>query len=345
MTRPFFASVLLGLLSGVALAQPASDAAPATPVPPNAAGTRVAVLDLGKPGGVAEYGVHLLPEKVAEAGALLKREGVEVVILRVHAAKGDPDEVGKMVGVLRRDFVPSFRTIGWVDEATGPAGPVAYCLPELFFTPDGVLGPSPALYFGVTKEQGAAQLRLGEELSAATGRNPLILRAIQTRAPLSAEIGPGATVTLHTHANGPVVINSGKETGTLGADLAVKLGVAKGVAATKEELVRQLSLPGAGAVVWCGQDAGEMLAQAGSSSEQAEQEAETLYMEYLAAFGAAKRATDSGVRAPKLEVARAKLAELQGVMKANPGLRTAFPFGDAWFADQTKRLGELAAGK
>ncbi len=216
-----------------------------------------AILELGRSGDEL-IGVHITDDAVRGAIALIP-EGrrPRVLILRINSMGGMLREVPDLVDLVTEEASRGTRVVAWVDTAISAAALTALGCGEIVMEPGGTLGAAVAFRreggrpVALEGEQLERALAVGEEIARRTGRDPRIIRAMQTPTALSYDVGEDGSVELRSDAQGERPLADGETILTLNAPEAAALGVSIG---TADDLDRVLALLG----VEKGTDVGEL---------------------------------------------------------------------------------------
>lgn len=197
---------------------------------------RYALLELG-PTGEELIGVQITADAIREAlGKIPPRLGPDVVILRFRCDGGMLREVPKLVDLITDEEQRGVRVVGWVDSAVSAAALTALACPEIVMRRDGTIGAAVTYEMkggepvALRGEELDKALRVGAEIAKRTGRDPRIIRAMQTPTALSYDVGPNGAVTLVDGTGGHVLLSSEGSILTLAAPQAKEIGLSLGTA-------------------------------------------------------------------------------------------------------------------
>ncbi len=308
--------------------------------------TRVAILNFGPPTEWNEavedtVGVQITARAFQGAVPLLQADNVEVVVVRVNSSHGAVVEAERFVDVWETQFKSRFRTAAWVDTAQWVGAVAVYPLAEVYFTPDGTMGDAcPPFELEVPPiADFDAWLALGARISILGGHDPKIMRSMQIQDPLSATIDPNTgEVKWYQGLSGEAVVNPRMHVLTLTAADAVKFKFARGIASTKEELVKAMGLQ---EVEWAGQAAADLVDNSMKEADRTNKKLIEVYIQYEIALAAARSQSGEerrALREASLTRAREHLAEIRQMKAADPIFAVVYPLGRYWFEEQERVL-------
>lgn len=308
---------------------------------------RVAMLNFGAPSSwQGEIGSTVGEEINAKAWRdvipLLEKDKVEVVIVRINSGGGLGLEMRRFLDLFDKDYKNRFQVVGWVESAISAAAMSPWSIEEFYFLPEGSMGACTGWYGdlqavkGIQLEQMLAQM---EDYSRRAGRDPKIMRAMQIQEPLSCNINPDTgEVTWFQDLSGQHLVNRKGEILTFTAKDAVKYKFAKGVAATKEDLVRQMGFQ---EVEWVGQAASDYIDNAMREADKTSKQFSNEYQKYNLAVRLAEQLQDRQQRAAQVGIARRHLATLKRLMEAQPNFALLNGIPPNWASEQEEHLREL----
>ncbi|MDX2115602.1 MAG: hypothetical protein SFZ24_08280 [Planctomycetota bacterium] len=317
-------------------------AAPATGSSPGA--TRIAFISLED-----TVGSHLNADALKHSVELIEGEKPDIIVLVFFSPGGALAEVQPLSDYIHEEMKKKYRVVGWIRSAISAASLTAFNLEELYMMKEGNIGGTvayiPGAGGGGNKAISGADLervlKMGEEISKRGKRNPLIMRAMQVFMDLSCDIDSDGVITWREDTEGQYVVNTEDRILTLNSDSALKFGVSKGTADTKQELARLMGVP-----EWV---------EVGPKADQYQQEfrenvhdAQTRAGELMAKLEMAMRAAESSGGDPKernLYVGRARrvLDEMQSLIRQAPSLEKYSQFNKDFFEAMRKRLKEMTA--
>lgn len=249
---------------------PTPSSAPARPAPANArevATPRPAAAEPSNARRIAFISLEEMVGPLMNAKALkrsidlLEDDNPDIVVLVINSGGGALFEIEKLSDVIQNTIKPKYRVVVWVKSAISAAAMTAWAVEEIYMMPEGNIGAAT----GYSMSSGGAVAVKGEDLeqvfrlmqhiSARGNRDPLVMRAMQVPTDLSADIDPATgKVTWRNDLEGQHIVSTTNQILTFNSVDAVRFGVARAVAASKDELARQL---GADGWVEVGQDADE----------------------------------------------------------------------------------------
>lgn len=267
---------------------------------------------------------------------LLEDDDVDIIVLVVNSGGGLLSEVMPLSDVIHEEIKAEYRVVGWVRSAISAAAMTILTCEDLYITSDGNIGGATAFVQDSSGKATAAQgedleriLLLGERLSRRGRHNPLILRAMQDFMTLSCDIDEQTgEITWYDDNQGRYIVSRENNILTFNSIEAVRYGVARGVADTKDELAKNL-----GVTEWV---------EVGHEADEYQQEfrenvarAEVAIQELL---GKMQIAMESGQPAR----ARRFLGEIRAWIRRAPSL--AQPDGlysPRWFREIERQIDEL----
>lgn len=311
--------------------------------------TKVSFITLGDKENDREMvGTYIYAETLRDSMnallALPAEEKPDVVVLIVDSGGGYTAETRPLSDVIHNEMKKHFRVVVWVESAISAASFISFNAEEIYMMPEGHIGGTVQYMMG----QGGAKasegrdllevLELGELISKRGRRDPLIMRAMQTTGLLTADVNERTgEVKFYDGAGGKFVVSPQGENLTLNALDALKFGVSKGTAATKDELAR---LMGLSEWVEVGEVADQIQEQFRRNVQIAEVRTNELFSKYQIAFQAAvnSRGTD---RQREVGIARRYLRELRSVINRAPSFKRYNGITDEFFRQQEDALRDL----
>ena len=332
-------------------------AAPAEkPAPAAGKASRVAILNFGPPnswnGKVDDMvGVVVSAKAFEDAIPLLDKDKVDTVIVRVKSGGGYGLEVARFSEVFRR-YKAKYRLVAWVESAISAAAMSPWNISEFYMMPEGNIGACTGWSGNLVATKGVQLLQMlnqMESLSVEGGRDPKLMRSMQIMDPLSYNIDESGHVTFFQDAtSGKHLLNPPGQILTLNAHQAIACKFAVGIAATPEELVKEMGLT---EVEWAGKDASKLVDDFMIQAHKIDKQVGELAVQYRLALGAAQQLSARGDDprfAVELGKARQYLAQIRKWVGVNPNFRfhLAQGFGaeltDEWFNQQEELLRTLA---
>jgi hypothetical protein len=309
--------------------------------------TRVAMLNFGGPSawklgaGANGVGEMAIARHFAEAFPLLKKDNVDVVIIRVNSPGGALSEVSKFHEVFRQ-YKETFRCAVWVEWGISAAAMSPWIFEDIYMLPEGALGGATAHMGGVAAVEGfdLEKILYGmEQISREGKKHPFIARAMQVQAALSVNIDENGNVTYFQDETGQRVINGATRVLTLTSKDAYDIKVSKGTAATFEEL---MSVMGISEWQMGGAEATKAVDDGIRRMNVARTELPITAQKYQMAVGAAQGTRDMDARRREVGIARGHLNRIRKWMEENEGLgRSVGIPGMGWFVDQDRILRDL----
>lgn len=230
------------------LAETAAIAADETPdsaasIPDGA--TRIAFLRLGW-GPEDTVGPYINADALERSVEELEGKA-DVLVLWINTGGGSVAETIKLVDYIEHEIKPKFRLVGWVRRAISGGSFTMHPIEEIYFMPETSYGGSVAFSMTGPRKAKAVEgagleqmLDFGEQVSSYGHHDPLIMRAMQIRIPLSVDIDEDGVAHWREDLEGKYIVNTDDKILTLNSQEAMKFGFAKGVASTKEELVKEM---------------------------------------------------------------------------------------------------------
>ncbi|MGH7131048.1 MAG: hypothetical protein ACREJO_03790 [Phycisphaerales bacterium] len=212
--------------------------------------TRVAFINYGPPsswqGKVQNMvGIQIAAKPMMDIIPILEKEKIDVVVVRINSGGGYSHEMWKLSNMFQTEYKPRFRTVAWIEWAISAAAMSPWILEEFYMMPEGAVGGCTEFRGGGIATQGIGLQNIlfkMEEVSKKAHRDPKIMRSMQIREPLSANIDADGNVTFFNDESGNIKVNPPGQVLTLTAPMAMQIKFAKGVAATPEELCRAMGL-------------------------------------------------------------------------------------------------------
>lgn len=336
--------------------KPAEAAAPAAPngkpeeAPKISDGAaRVAFITLGDPPNdmVGPYmNTDALKESVRLLDELPEDQRPDVVVLWIDSGGGALFELLKLTEYIHKEMKPKYRTVSWIRAAISAAAMTAWATEEIYMMSEGNIGGAT----GYSMQGGSAKQMDGRELqeileymervSSWGKHSPLVMRAMQVSGvkrdnkALTADIDEDGNVTWHNGPEGKHMVCPADEILTFNAVDAVKFGVAKAIADTKEELATAMGL-----TEWV---------EVGAEAEKYQQEfranvrvAETRLDEFGAKMNIAMQlagGAQGDERERQVMIALRHLRTMKGLIDKAPSLKVYRGLDDEWFREQEKNI-------
>ncbi len=333
-----------------AAAEPAGKAtskAESTARPITGRANRVAIINFGPPsswnGKFGDtVGVQVSNKAFEDAIPLLEQDKVDTVVIRVNSGGGLVYEMLNFQKTFEK-YKSKFRTVVWVESAISAAIMGPWVIEEFYMMPEGNMGAATMWSGAMQAGTGAAleQMFITMEKASLSGKKDYkVMRAMQVQAPLSANIDENGQVTFFQDTSGQYIINPEGKVLTLNAADAVKFGVAKGVAATRDDLAKALGLS---EVEWVGEEATKLIDRSIRENDRIEKQVADVSNRYNNAISAAQ-SLQGNRRRQEVGVARQRLAELRRIVKTNPTIGLLNNLDEEWFTKQEDILRDLAKG-
>jgi hypothetical protein len=308
---------------------------------------RVAIINFGPPsswGGKFGdmVGVQVNNKAFKDAIPLLEKDKVDTVIIRVNSGGGLVYEMLQLQETFE-EYKKKFRTAVWIESAISAAVMGPWVIEEFYMMPEGNMG-SATMWSGAMQAgsgAGLEQMFIAMEKASLSGKKDFkVMRAMQVMAPLSANIDENGRVTFFQDLSGQYIINPEGRVLTMNAADAVKFGIAKGIAGTREELVKAMGLT---EVEWAGEDATALIDRSIRDNDRIQNQFQDTMGRYQNAVSAAQGMQGTR-RRQEVGVARQRLAELRRMTRINPTIGLMANVNDDWFATQEDMLRELNKG-
>jgi hypothetical protein len=355
--QEFFTKDQITKIDREADAKPKADAAKADTKPASEAGsggksgaTRVCILNFGPPsswmGKVGNMvGVQIAEQAFEEVVPMLKKDKVDVVVIRVNSGGGLAAEVPKFHKLFIDQYRPNFRTVGWIESAISAAAMSPYVLEELYFMPEGNFGACTMFSGALVAAKDMSLewvLDLMEKASGAVGRDPHIMRSMQIMDPLSVTKDENGAVHWYPDTSGRRVLNPPGQILTFNSTDALEYKFSRGTASTVDELCKAMGLQEYEIV---GDDATRYIDEFMKRSDAMEKEFSMRLSKYGLAVSTARQVQDKTQRGAEVGRARRLLDEIEVDVKKNANFEFMNPIGRQlnreWFMLQREMLKEL----
>ena len=191
----------------------------------------------------------------------IEDDDVDVVILQFNSGGGALAEIQPLIDVIEDEIKPNYRVAAWIESAISAAAMTASICEEIYFMSEGNLGA--ATGFRQTGRGAEAMggreleqvLRMMEGVSERGQKDPLVMRAMQVPTDLSVDFTSDGRVVWRNDLEGEEIVATENDILTFDSQTAVKYQYARGVADSKDELMR---LMGYSDWVEVGRDADEI---------------------------------------------------------------------------------------
>lgn len=342
-------------------AAPKSEPAPADPAVPGEKGEKEAA-DAPHDGATRvcfvtledTVGTHINGDALHHSMELIKDAKPDIVVLVIDSGGGAVAETMPLSDVIHGEMKKDYRVVGWIQSAISGASMTIMNCEELYLMKEGHVGGTVAFIPGANGQGNKALdgaelervLRLGETISKRGKYNPLIMRAMQVFGELSADIDENGNVTWHAGTKGKYLVNPDDRILTLNSVDALKFGVSKGTADTKEEL---MSLMGIKEWTEVGPEADEYQVEFRAHVTKFAALSNKLLAEFDLAMSRVGNSDGSGgnkeaekLRQQFIGRARSKLEELRAAVKRAPSYEKYSQFNKEWFEEMFERLRKLS---
>lgn len=308
---------------------------------------RVAMINFGPPsswnGKFGDMvGVQVNNKAFKDAIPLLEKDKVDTVIIRVNSGGGLVYEMLQFQETFEK-YKEKFRTVVWVESAISAAVMAPWVIEEFYMMPEGNMGAT-TMWSGnlqAGKGAGLEQIFIAMEKASLSGKKDnKVMRAMQVMAPLSANVDENGRVTFFQDTSGQYLINPENRVLTLNAADAIKFGLAKGIASTREELVKAMGL---NEVEWVGEDATKLVDRSIRDNDRIQNQLTDTMGRYNNSIAAAG-GMNGNRRRQEVGVARQRLAEIRRLIKTNPTIGLMAGISDEWFTKQEDILRDLNKG-
>ncbi|MBC7771043.1 MAG: hypothetical protein H7210_00975 [Pyrinomonadaceae bacterium] len=318
--------------------------------------TRVAILNFGPPSDWSEQcgnmvGVEISAEAYKNAIPMLKKQNVDVVVIRVNSGGGYTLEMERFQDLFHNEYKKNFRTVAWIESAISAAAMSPWVIEEFYFMKKGNMG-------ACTEWSGALQaskdVRLAmilhkmEVASSKGGHNPFIMRAMQIQQGLSVTKDPvtGKITWFDNTTSGKKIINPDNGVLTINSIDAVEYGLARAIADNTQELCRAMLGENAEYEI-IAQDVSAYVDNFMREQTKAEKTAVEVAIKYTRAVALAQAVQDKQERGAQVNIAKKQLAQLRKWVKMNPNMEfhLANQIGalldEEWFRIQEEMLRDL----
>jgi hypothetical protein len=261
----------------------------------------------------------------------------DIVVLHIDSGGGAVAEIEDIMTAINDDLKKDFRVVAWIESAISGAAFTAMNVEELYFMTSGHLGGNVAFSMGsggATAMDGQGLewiLGIGEEVSRQGRLNPYIMRSMQIFGTLTADVreGPNGNKEVKWYwapegvdykelPHGEIMVSPEDKILTLNSLDALRLGVSKGTADTKQELAEAM-----GCVEWVevGQEANDYQTEFREKVGRAQTRLNTAFREMQIALGWADGAPSNRITGANLAKAQRKLAEIRRLARNAPSMK------------------------
>jgi hypothetical protein len=191
-------------------------------------------------------GPFMFAPALSDSVDALEDDDADVVILRINSGGGALAEIEPLIEVIEDEIKPEYRVAAWIESAISAAAMTASICEEIYFMSEGNLGA--ATGFRQTGSGAEAMggreleevLKIMEGVSDRGQKNPLVMRAMQVPTNLSADFTSDGRVVWRNDLEGEHIVATENDILTFDSQTAVKYQYARGVADTKDELMRMM---------------------------------------------------------------------------------------------------------
>lgn len=301
-------------------------------------------------------GMQMAAKPLREAIPLLKEEGIDLVVFKVHSGGGMILEIQRLSDVIQNEYKPEFQVVGWIDSAISAAAMTAITIEELYFMPKGNFGACTGWYGDLIAVDGRGLedvLYKMEKISNRGNKDINIMRAMQINEELSYDIDEQTgEVKFYRSLDGEHILNDGTEILTFNANSARDCGFSSGTAGTIEELQALLE-KSVGEIVWVGEKV-EGIPYPVCKAEQYQRDyrkkvdyQETRFGEIVTKYAMELQNAQSvpvASRGGFLRRAESYLAEISRLHKINPNFGLRNGYNEDWINRQKEIIRQLRRG-
>ena len=326
-------------------AKPATGDQPAattTTYPPGA--TRVAFITLEEMVG-PYFNKDAIEHSVGLLEAMPEGERPEVIVFWIDSGGGALFELTKIMPYLAEEVKPKYRTVAWIRSAISAAAMSAWPIEEMYMMREGNIGACTGYFMGSSGATAMSGDELEEillemeKVSLEGEKDPMIMRAMQVYMTLSCDIDEEGRITWYDGDQGEFLVSRQNDILTLNSLDAVKFGVARGIADTKDELAKEMGL-----VEWVevGQQANDYQVEFRKNVKAAEVETGELLNKLDIAVSFAQSAPSEKERDRQIGIARRYLKEIKAWINRAPSLEVYQNMTPEWFRFVDQQLKDLA---
>jgi hypothetical protein len=312
--------------------------------------TRICILNFGPPSEWQgqyenEVGVEISSQAFKDVVPMLEKAKVDVVVIRVNSGGGYGLEADRFRDLFVREYKPHFRTVAWIESAISAAAMSPWVIDEMYFFRKGNIGACTGWYGPGIAVKGAEleeMLFKMEKASAFGKKDPAIMRAMQIMEPLSVDVDDNGEVHWRQDEDGQFVLNKRGHIFTMTASEAMKFKFGRGIADTKEELVKVMGIQEAEFVA---QDASDYVDKSIRENDAVDKHNKVVFQKYQLAMSLAEQLQDKERRGIELAKARRLLNEIRGFVKLNPNFQfhMGIDLSPEWFKEQEEEIKRLAS--
>lgn len=259
----------------------------------------------------------------------------EILVIQIDSGGGALNEMQKIVRYIQDEVETEFRTVAWIEYAISAACMTSWVIDEVYIMRKAPIGGCTAFFTtpqgtvavsGVELEQLLVQM---EEVSRLGKKDPLVMRAMEIRTTLSADIEDDGTIIWYPNAAGEYLVSPSNEVLTLNSYEAVKFGICRAIADTKDQLAKEL-----GCVEWVevGQEADELMVEFRESVKSAQTDLMITYQEMQISLNAMNATPELRNKKRHFGRARQKYQKIRStVHNRAPSLLTYGQFSTRFF--------------
>jgi len=274
---------------------------------------------------------------------MLEKDKIDIVVIRINSGGGALAEMAPFQNMYESEYKPRFRTVAWIENAISAAAMSPWPIVEMYFLPEGRIGACTAFNGGSMRQIPPSMLIPllveMEKVSQWANRDPKIMRSMQILEPLSATIDENGEVKWFQDASGEIIVNYPGEILTLTAPMAMKTKFARGIAATREELMEVM---GVSEYVFAGEDAAKYIDRNIEDCDNGTKRISDIQFQYNVALTAADQLRGDPTQGAAIGRARQALDKLKQLLKINRNFAMFFGLTEDWFREQEKVLRELS---
>lgn len=306
---------------------------------------RVAFITLGEPGRDM-VGLYMNAEALKRSFDLLEADKPDIVVLEINSGGGFGLEVQKLSDVIENHYKTKYRTVAWIHSAISAAAMTAITCNEIYFMSKGNLGAAtgyypvaPGNFVPVSGRELEESLYEMEKISARGGYDPLIMRAMQVHTELSCDIDENGVVHWRNDLKGQHVVSTKDRILTFNSRDAMKYKFARGIADSRDELVRLM----VGSQEWVevGQRAAAYQYEYREATLRASNAINEIFVKFSMALERAQRTSEPIERNRHIGTARRHLGELRGHARRSAGIAFYNGLTDEWFKMVEEELRRL----
>ena len=329
-------------LIGAALVAAPIARAPGAPreadAPAEPPGAEVVLLTLGEP-EKDTVGLHVTADGVRRSLRMLPpSEAPRVTVLRIDSVGGMVAEVPRLSDLIENELEPEGRVVVWIDRALSAAALVALTADEIVMESDATIGAAVArdrAGAALAGEDLETYLGVGAEVARRGGRDPLVVRAMQTPTEVTFDEPEGSAPVLREGPGGRAVLNPPGAILTLSAERAERVGVSLGRADSLPELLALLGVPDDARVITALENDQDRFRD---RAHLAAQQIERAFGDVATALAEARAEPEPAARGPALARAGAALDVLRRSLRLAP---QAGPYFDITDDDLRELEGEI----